>query len=429
MKIPKFKISPKTLRLLKLVGQLAQQRGESAYAMGGFVRDLILKRPVMDIDITVEGDGLTFAAVLAQKTGSRIEAFTRFGTSIVIISGLGKIDVATARTETYEKPGALPVVEKSEITFDLFRRDFTINAMALSLSPLSFLKLIDPFHGLDDLRKGCIRALHPLSFVDDPTRVFRAVRFEQRFQKKIEPQTQKWLLDSIRRNSMNTVSGERLRNEFHLIFKEPHPERAVRRLAQLGVLLYVHPSLGLSKKMEKNIPKALKTLAFFRKNKIVLDEKMVWFQMLLLKPSEAQAEFLSKRLMLSRNEKKIVVQSAQARVSVMKALVASEMTMSQMHHLLSSLAAEVQCFLMASASPVLRRKMTGYYLNIQQLKPWLQGRDLKIFGIIPGLRYASILMEALNGQLDGRFKNRSEVLQWVRETFKSEQVEGSFRIG
>src|ERR1700679_1537660 len=108
MKIPKFKISPKTLRLLKLIGQLAQQRGESVYAVGGFVRDLILKGPVMDIDITVEGDGLTFAAVLAQKTGSRIEAFTRFGTSIVIIPGLGKIDVATARTETYEKPGDLP---------------------------------------------------------------------------------------------------------------------------------------------------------------------------------------------------------------------------------------------------------------------------------------------------------------------------------
>jgi tRNA nucleotidyltransferase (CCA-adding enzyme) len=290
------------------------------------------------------------------------------------------------------------------------------------------LKLIDPFHGLDDLRKGHIRALHPLSFIEDPTRVFRAVRFEQRFQKKIDSKTQNWLLDSIRCKSMNTVSGERLRNEFHLIFKEPHPERAVRRLAQFGVLPYVHPSLSLSKKMEKNTPQVLKTLAFFKRNKIVLDEKMVWFQMLLLKPSAAQTESLSRRLMLSRNEKKIVIQSAQARVSAMKALATSEMTMSQMHHLLSPLAAEVQCFLMASASPVLRRKMTGYYLNIQKLKPWLQGRDLKIFGIIPGLRYASILMEALNGQLDGRFKNRSEVLQWVRKTFKAEQVEGSFRI-
>src|ERR1700677_749671 len=313
----KFKIPPKTLRLLKLAGHLARQRGESAYAVGGFVRDLILKRPVMDIDITVEGDGLAFAAILAQRTGSRIEAFTRFGTSIVIIPGLGKVDLATARTEIYEKPGALPVVEKSGIAQDLFRRDFTINAMALSLSPSSFLRLIDPFHGLEDLRKGSLRALHSLSFVDDPTRVFRAVRFEQRFQKKIEPKTQGWMLNSIRRESMNTVSGERLRNEFQLIFKENHPERAVKRLAQFGILSFVHPSLGISKNDEKNLPQVIKTLAFFRKNKIVLDEKMVWFQTLLLQPSVAQAQALSKRLMLSRNEQKIVIQSAQARVSLL----------------------------------------------------------------------------------------------------------------
>lgn len=414
----KFKIPPKTLRFLKLAGQLAQQRGESAYAVGGFVRDLLLKRPVMDIDITVEGDGLAFATVLAQKTGSRIEAFTRFGTSIVIIPGLGKVDVATTRTETYEKPGALPAVQKSGIERDLFRRDFTINAMALSLSPASFLKLIDPFHGLEDLRKGRIRALHRRSFVDDPTRVFRAIRFEQRFRKKIEPKTQKWLLDSIRRKSMNTVSGERLRNEIYLIFKEPRPEKAVKRLAQLGVLSYVHPALGLSKSVEKIIPQVLKALSFFHKHKMVLDEKMVWFQTLLLKPSEAQAGSLSKRLMLSRNEQRIVVQSAQSRVSLFRVLMNPKITMSEMYRLLSPLTPEVQCFLMASASPAFQGKIAAYFLKIKKLKPWLRGRDLKISGIIPGLRYGPILQEALNGQLDGRFKNRGEIFQWVRKTFK-----------
>ncbi len=429
MKKYKFKISPRTLQLLKLAGQLAQQRGEKAYAVGGFVRDLILKRPVMDIDITVEGDGLAFAAVLAQKTGSRIEAFTRFGTSIVIIPGIGKVDVATARTETYGKPGALPVVEKSGIAQDLFRRDFTINAMALSLSPQSFLELVDPFHGVEDLRKGRIRALHRLSFVDDPTRVFRAVRFEQRFQKKIEPQTQKWLLNSIRRKSMNTVSGERLRNELHLIFKEPHPERAVKRLAQLGVLTFVHPSLNLSESVKKNLPQILKVFSFFKNNKIVLDEKMVWFQTLLSKSSPTQTDALCKRLMLSRSEQKVVVQSIQASGPLFKKMANSKITISQMHQLLSPLAIEVQCFLMASASSPLRLKMKNYFLKIKKLKPWLQGRDLKAFGIAPGLRYTPILLEALNGQLDGRFKNRSGILQWLRKTFAAERVEGSFRIG
>jgi tRNA nucleotidyltransferase (CCA-adding enzyme) len=420
MKNFKFKIDPKTIRLLKQVGQLAHQRGENAYAVGGFVRDLFLKRPVMDIDITIEGDGIAFAAALAEKTGARVEAFTRFGTSLVIMPGFGKIDIATARTETYEKPGDLPIVEKSGIAQDLFRRDFTINSMALNLSPDSFLKLLDPFHGLDDLKKGRIRALHPLSFVDDPTRVFRAVRFEQRFQKKIEPETQKWLSDSIRRRSMNTVSGERLRHEFQLIFKEPRPERAVKRLAELEVLTFVHPSLGLSAATLKKTPQVVKTLDFFKKNKIALeDEKMVWFQTLLLKSTVDQAESLSRRLMLSRTERKIVTESVHVHPVLLKTLSARKITASHMHRLLSPLAVEVQCFLMALAPPELWRRMAAYFLKMKNLKPWLRGRDLKFFGIPPGFRYSYILLEALNGQLDGRFKSKNEVLRWVKKTFAS----------
>jgi tRNA nucleotidyltransferase (CCA-adding enzyme) len=417
MKNLKFKIDPKTLRVLKQIGQLADQRGETAYAVGGFVRDLVLKRPVMDIDITIEGDGLAFAQAFAQETGSRVEAFTRFGTSIVVVPGFGKIDVATTRTETYEKPGVLPAVEKSGIVQDLFRRDFTINAMALHLSSGSFLKLLDPFYGLNDLRKGRIRALHSLSFVDDPTRVFRAVRFEQRFQKRIEPETRKWLLNSVHHEFMNTVSGERLRNEFHLIFKEPHPERAVKRLAQLGVLSYVHPVLGVSDEMRKNLPKISKTLVFFDKNTIPLDAKMVWFQTLLWKPSVAQAKSLSKRLMLSRSEHKVVAQSAQNYPALLKTLAVKKLTLSQTYRLLSPLAVEVQCFLMALAPPDVRRKMAEYLLRIQKLEPWVLGRDLEAMGIPPGLRYSYILKEALDGQLDGRFKSKEEILRWVQKTF------------
>jgi len=197
--------------------------------------------------------------------------------------------------------------------------------MALNLSSVSFLKLLDPFRGLEDLKKGRIRALHPLSFVDDPTRVFRAVRFEQRFQKKIEPETEKWMLESIRQKSMNTVSGERLRHEFELIFGEAHPERAVKRLGELGVLAYVHPSLGLLVEKRQKLPQLIKTLSFFKKNKIAFeDEEMVWFQTLLLSLSPAQGEGVSKRLMLSRNEQKIVVQSATVYPEMLKTLASKK---------------------------------------------------------------------------------------------------------
>ncbi len=421
MKTFQFKIPPKTAALLRKVGQLADERGETAYAVGGFVRDLFLRRPGMDIDITVEGDGLTFAEKLAKLTHSEVEAFTQFGTSIVVVPGFGKVDIATARTESYEKPGALPKVAKSGIVQDLYRRDFTLNAMALSLSPGYFLKLLDPFGGQEDLKKGRIRALHDKSFIDDPTRIFRAVRFEQRFHERIEEKTQKWLLEAVRGDYIQKVSGERLRNELRLIFQEPHPERAVWRLDELGVLPHIHVSLGVSSATKKALPHVASAIDFFQHNKIALEEeKMVWFQALLLGPSEKEAESLSKRLMLSRVEQKIVVQSAKSYPAFYKELKKTDLTVSRIHRVLCSLRPEVQCFLMAAApTPSLRQKLAGYFLKIQKSVPWIRGRDLQAMGIPPGFRYSFILLEALNGQLDGKFKNRKEALEWVKKAFVS----------
>ena len=420
MKPSRFQIPLKTLSLLKKVGRLADERGEAAYAVGGFVRDLFLKRPGVDIDITVEGDGVTFAEKLAKMTGSEVETFTSFGTSIVIIPGFGKVDVATARTESYEAPGALPSVKKSGIVQDLYRRDFTLNAMALSLSPGFFLKLLDPFGGLEDLKKGRVRALHSKSFVDDPTRIFRAVRFEQRFRERIEPRTQKWLLESVRGEYINRVSGERLRNELRLIFQEPHPERAVWRLDELGVLPHIHPSLGVPNSAKKILPQLAAAIAFFRRHKLGLEEeKMVWFQALLSHPNEKQVESLSKRLTLSRVEQKIVQQSAKAYPALLKELGKKDLATSRIYRILCPLRPEVQCFLMAAANPALRKKLAAYFLKIQKAVPWVRGKDLQNMGIPPGFRYSFILLEALNGQLDGKFQNRAQALEWVRKSFAS----------
>lgn len=420
MKTNKFKIPPKTTQLLKKIGRLADERGEAAYAVGGFVRDLFLGRPGVDIDITVEGDGVTFAEKLARMTGSEVEAFTRFGTSIVVIPGFGKVDVATARTESYEHPGALPSVRKGGIVQDLYRRDFTLNSMALSLSPGYFLKLLDPFDGLEDLKRGRIRALHEKSFIDDPTRIFRAVRFEQRFRTRIEDKTQKWLLDAVKGDYINRVSGERLRNELRLIFQEPHPERAVWRLDELGVLPHIHPALGVTPLAKKTLPQIASAMAFFKKNKITLEEeKMVWFQALLLDPDERQAEGLSKRLMLSRAEQKIVSQSSKTFPALLKELAGKDMVVSRMYKFLCPLRPEVQCFLLAAATGSLRKKLGDYFIKIQRSEPWVRGKDLQAMGIPPGFRYTFILLEALNGQLDGKFKSRTQALEWVRKSFVS----------
>jgi tRNA nucleotidyltransferase (CCA-adding enzyme) len=414
------KIPAKTLALLKKIGRLAHERGEAAYAVGGFVRDLFIGRPGVDIDITIEGDGIAFAESLAEKTGSRLEAFTRFGTCIVVVRGFGKLDVATARTESYERPGALPSVKKGLIHQDLYRRDFTINAMALALSPSRFLELLDPYNGLKDLEKGRVRALHGKSFIDDPTRIFRAVRFEQRFEKHIEPKTQKWLLEAVRGGNIRTVSGERLRNEFKLIFREPNPGKAVLRLDALGVMPQVHPALGLSVKARKFLPRLASAILFFRDLGTALEEEnMVWFQALLSSPEEKQALSLCKRLMLSRSEQKIVTQSAKAYPSVLHELESEKLTASRIYKYFWSLKPEVRCFLLAAAEPKLSGEIRKYLVKIQKVKPWVRGRDLMALGIQPGFQYSFILLEALNGQLDGKFKNRKQVLDWIKKSFET----------
>ncbi len=418
MKNIKEQIPTKTLSLLKKIGQLAEQRGELAFAVGGFVRDLLLKKNSVDIDITIEGDGITFAEKLAHSSGSEVEAFTQFGTSIVVVPGFGKVDVATARRESYEHPGALPKVEKSGIVQDLYRRDFTLNAMAMSLSSGSFLQLLDPFGGLEDLKKGRIRALHTKSFEDDPTRIFRAIRFEQRFQKRIEKQTQRWLMKSVKGEFIQKVSGERLRNELRLIFREPHPEGAVKRLKELGALRHIHPALDVLPATSAFLSRIPSAIEYFHKLKIGLDEEtMVWFQALLAKPNEAEAQALSKRLMLSRSEQKIVHQSAEAYPALLHKMANTPLAMSQFYKMLCPLRPEVQCFLLAASTGVLHKKLLEYFKKIQTSKPWVRGKDLQALGIEPGFRYSFILLEALNGQLDGKFKSRGQTLKWVKETF------------
>ena len=169
------------LKILAQAGQVAAELGFQAYVVGGFVRDLLLRQENLDIDMVIEGDAIAFARIFAARYGARSRDFQKFKTAVIIFPDGFKIDVATARTEYYESPGALPIVEYSSIKMDLYRRDFTINTLAVNLNPGEFGTLLDFFGAQRDLKERRISVLHNLSFVEDPTRVFRAIRFEQRF--------------------------------------------------------------------------------------------------------------------------------------------------------------------------------------------------------------------------------------------------------
>ncbi len=241
--------------ILHAAGSLAAEMGFRAYAVGGMVRDLLLERDTFDLDIVVEGEGIRFARSLAGRLRARVKGYERFGTASVTLPGGAKVDVATARTEIYDEPAALPRVTPGSIRDDLFRRDFTINAMALSLAPGEFGRLLDDFGGLRDIREGTIRVLHDRSFIDDPTRIFRAVRFEARLGFRIVASDERRIGEALALLLLERLEEYRIAAELRLILREPDPVTPLRRLAQLGVIGALEGLLGKRRSLGKLLAK------------------------------------------------------------------------------------------------------------------------------------------------------------------------------
>jgi tRNA nucleotidyltransferase (CCA-adding enzyme) len=242
--------------ILKKIGEGADSLGYGAFIVGGAVRDLIRGVRNFDVDIAVEGDAIRFGRVLSREFSGTIVVHKRFGTCAIVTKEGLKIDLATARKEVYERPGALPTVEFSSIKDDLARRDFTINAMAIGLNKENFGRLMDFFGGKRDLAEGRIRVLHDRSFIDDPTRIFRCIRFESRPGFSIEAQTLRLVKEAIKKGMPARVSAQRVRNELILILKEEGRLKACERMASLGILKFVHPELGFDKKIKASFRSA-----------------------------------------------------------------------------------------------------------------------------------------------------------------------------
>lgn len=223
---------PRAVRpLVEEVGRLAEAQGMAAYAVGGGVRDWLLGlRRTPDLDVTVEGDGIALARVLAEHLGGSCAAHAQFGTATVTCRGGWRLDVATCRTETYARPGAYPRVSRGRIEDDLFRRDFTINAMAIALSPGRFGALVDPFQGARDLRARRLRVLHPRSFLDDPSRILRGLRLRHRFGLTWESATARALDEAMAAGALGWLNRGRLEKELRLLQREPHPGACLREL-------------------------------------------------------------------------------------------------------------------------------------------------------------------------------------------------------
>ncbi len=222
---------------ISIIKQTAEKINTVVYLIGGPVRDLLLNRKSIDLDIMVKDDALKFATLFASKSGGNLTIYKERLTATVAIPGSNSVDIAAMRTETYDRPGALPGVRStSDIVKDLSRRDFTINAMALKLDAPDSTELVDPFNGYSDLKASVIRFLHSRSFIDDPTRIYRAIRFEIRFGFTIEEQTLKALKNAVSNNALKTISGQRCIKEINIYLKEKDPFVFINRAYEVGAM-------------------------------------------------------------------------------------------------------------------------------------------------------------------------------------------------
>ena len=406
-------------RALALIGEVADEAAFPVYLVGGIVRDLFLHVPNLDVDIVVEGDGITFAGLLVNKAGGRLKTHQKFGTAVVVLPQGLKIDIATARLEYYDSPAALPTIELSSIKKDLYRRDFTINTLAVRLNRKHFGQLLDFFSGLRDIKDKTLRVLHNLSFVEDPTRVLRAVRFEQRFDFHLSKHTQHLIRGAVNLRLFNRLSGERIFNELVLLFSEADPAKVLRRMRELDLLRFIHPSLKGSSDTEhlfNGIGEALTWFRLLYLEGLSAEKWFVYFLGLLDRLKDATVDEVLERLSApARVRERVRFARAKYHDALYMLYREPDLKPSSIHDLLSPLDTEALLVMMAKAKQEsAKRSLSLYLTHLRGVKVSLTGEDLKELGIPPGPRYKKLLAELLHAKLDGLVATREEEISFIR---------------
>jgi len=407
--------------LLKTTGYIAEELGFSAYVVGGFVRDLLLRVNNLDIDIVVEGNGVILAEYLSQKLNGRFCAHQKFATAVIILPDGFKLDVATARSEYYPKPVELPSVEMSSIKQDLYRRDFTVNTLAIKLNPSHFGVLIDFFGGQRDLKDKKIRVMHSLSLFEDPTRVFRAIRFEQRYNFQIGKYTQDLIITAVKRNLLQKLDGYRLFLELYLILQEPDPTKAIKRMSEFELLRFIHPSISYGNEFEILIKEVKDVLKWYEL--LYLSEEvenwLVYFLALIDPVSDNELPALLEHLNLSAKHKEKILYCHNTCKCVLKSFYTINSDKhSEIYTLLNPLPAEGILYLMARCRNSRIKRMISHFLTtLKKVNLTISGEDLKRMGFTPGPLFREILQSVLKARLDGLVSNRDEELRFIGRNF------------
>jgi tRNA nucleotidyltransferase (CCA-adding enzyme) len=418
--------------LLRELGRLADQKGVALYLVGGVVRDLLLKRENWDLDLTVEGDGISFAKIVAEQYGAGIASFERFATARLILPDGRKIDIASTRRESYAQPAALPDVKPASLKDDLYRRDFTINAMAIQLNAGRFGWLHDPYGGQRDLKAKTIRVLHEGSFVDDPTRVFRAIRFAQRFGFRLEPVTRRLLREEAAADAIASLSGPRLSNEILLLMKERDPRATIEQLVRLRLLRFLHPKLRYTRRVQRVLATIPRAYRWWRKQAPdePFDEALVYLMGLLSGAGPDVLRAVIQRLQLSVHQSHAIEWAGKRTDQIaLRLRLSRAMSPSEVYRLLNNLPSAAAVLLYAKglamengrALPRFTRRLSRFLGRDRGVTCRLTGEDLKRLGLKPGPQFKRILDRVLDGQLNGAVTTKANARALARRLATSPQ--------
>lgn len=411
------------MMLLKKVGAISKHMGCKAYLVGGTVRDLFLHEENLDIDIVIEGDAIHLGERLAHELHGIIISHKRFGTCTITTPEYIKIDFATARRETYIKPAALPTVEFGSFRDDLIRRDFTVNAMAISLNDGDFGKLIDFFDGVSDIEKKCIKALHNKSFVDDPTRILRGIRMEKRLGFTIEPHTANLIRKSIEKEIYKRVEKPRLRDEIMLMLKEREPFHIIRRMDEFRALKIVHPYLKFHKDLGGTFAAIDEACGWYNDNsprKRSIEKWLIYLMALFDDVSYDGTLYFCNKFELKRGERLRMISYKKRSGKILKTLNAKRKILpSRIYRLLEPLSHEATLLLMAvSRSGLGKGRIMEFFHKYNGMRTAVKGDDIKALGVKAGPHFARIMEKILHKKLDGILSTREEELEYAKKLAK-----------
>ncbi len=407
-----FHLDKELLPIVRTIGEEAAGRSAPAYLVGGIVRDLMLGIRNLDLDIVFEGDAVSLARTLASKLNASLVVHEKFGTATMNLENGLRVDLVTARKETYPHPGALPVVSRGNIRDDLFRRDLTVNAMALAIDPKGLLTLVDEFGGREDLRRKRIRILHELSFQDDPTRILRAVRFEQRFGFRIEAKTLRLLKAALSNRLEERVKPERYFHEFHKMLREPKPWKNIQRLKELNGCGFLGKGVRISA-AELGLLRSGQQSVFFYRRAVPHDEiepALVELMALLYRTREGELDRFIKKFNLSKPHQ-VCLRQMRRWDMVRRSLSRKAVDPSDVYRALVEFRTETLLFFRAQKSGgLVRRRLDEFLTKLRFVQLSVDGEDLKRLGIEGSQRMGKILDSLLDMKIDGRLATREDEL-------------------